>query len=175
MRTQTLRLFALTAALAFLPTATIGWNTTLVAQELDIQGTWIRTSDDDSHQRGLLLFTPNSYSFMIVLGDEPRAEYEGDTMTDEEMLAAYGSFAANAGRYRLEGDQLSREAYMAKNPNYMAAWPDNDGAMAAWPDNDGASTVAINGDRLTLTFETPNGNTLVSTWRRPMIDGAVVR
>jgi len=86
-------------------------------------------------------------------------------MTDEEILAAYRSFIAKTGRYRLEGDQLIREAYMVKDPDYMAAWPDND---APW-------TVAMDGDRLTITFNTPNGNTIATTWRRPKGDDGVVR
>lgn len=132
------------------------------AQSLDIQGTWIRTSEDGSHQRGALLFTPTSYAFMIVVGDEPRAEWEGDEMTDAETLTAYGSFAANAGRYSLEGNNLIFEAYMAKNPNYMAAWPDND---RTW-------TLAMDGpNRLLVT----NDSGQTSAWVRPTADGVPVR
>lgn len=134
----------------------------IVAQDLDIQGTWIRTSEDGSHQRGAILFTPTSYSMMVVVGDEPRAEWDGDEMADEEVLAAYRSFAANAGRYRLSGDQLMFEAYMAKNPNYMAAWPDND---RTW-------TLAMDGpNRLLVT----NESGVVSAWVRPTVDGEPVR
>jgi hypothetical protein len=57
-----------TAFATFLAAATLGCYTSLSAQGLDIQGTWIRTSDDESHERGLLLFTPTSYSYMVVLG-----------------------------------------------------------------------------------------------------------
>jgi hypothetical protein len=145
-----------------LAAATLVTASTLHAQQLDIQGTWIRTSADGSHQRGAILFTPTSYSFMAVLGDEPRAETQGNGMTDEEILAAYRSFAANAGRYRLEGNQLIFEAYMARNPNYMAAWPDND---RTW-------TLEMDGDnRLLIT----NDNGVVSQWVRPTQDGVPVR
>ncbi len=60
---------------------------------------------------------------MAVAGGEPRTELSDDP-SDTEIVVAYRSFVANSGRYRLEGNQLIREAYKAKNPNYMAARPD---------------------------------------------------
>lgn len=132
------------------------------AQDLDIQGTWIRTSDDGSHQRGLLLFTPGSYSMMVVAGGEPRPEYQSDSMNDREILAAYGSFIANAGRYTLEGNRLIREAYMAKDPNYMAAWPDND---QTW-------TLEMDGPNRLITTDQ---NGVVTIWTRPTANGVPVR
>lgn len=116
-----------------------------------VQGAWIFTSEDDSHQRGLLIFTEENYSMMFVMGDEPRAEYDADEgMTDEETLAAYQSFVANSGRYTIEGDQVTMEAYMAKDPNYMAGWGENamtltitvDGAMMTWTGGFGQSEDA---------------------------------
>ncbi len=112
-----------TAFAAGLAMTVIVWTSGIAAQELDIQGTWIRTSDDGSHQRGAMLFTPTSYSIMAVAGGEPRTELSDDP-SDTEIVVAYRSFVANSGRYRLEGNQLIREAYKAKNPNYMAARPD---------------------------------------------------
>jgi len=132
------------------------------AQQLDILGTWLRTSEDGSHQRGALIFTPTSYAFMVVAGDAPRAEYQGEQMTDAQTLAAYRSFTANMGRYRLEGNQLIREAYMAKDPNYMAGWPDNG---QTW-------TVAMDGPNRLIT--TTEGGA-VTTWTRPTVNGAPVR
>lgn len=91
-----------------------------------IQGAWIFTSEDGSNQRGLLIFTEQNYSMMFVNGGEPRAEYDAEKgMTDEETLAAYNTFVANSGRYTIEGDQVTIEAYMAKDPNFMAQWGEN--------------------------------------------------
>ena len=110
-------------------------------QENGIQGAWIVTSEDDSHQRGLFIFTQSNYSMMYVIGDEPRAPYAGETATEEEALAAFQSFVANSGRYALDGNRLTYEAYMAKNPSYMGDWPDN----ADW------ATVEVDGDTMTWT------------------------
>jgi hypothetical protein len=59
---------------------------------------------------------------MYVPGDEPRDVPEGETFTDAETLTAYGSIIANSGRYTVDGNQLMYEAYVAKNPAYMADW-----------------------------------------------------
>ena len=65
----------------------------------------------------------------------------------------YDEFTANAGRYTIEGNTLTTQAYMAKNPGYMAGWPDNQQEL----------TVRRNGDILTMTFG--NGNTATLTRR----------
>ena len=135
----------------------------------DLNGAWIvtnwTTADgevDDEPQRGLYLFTitradGGSYSIMFVSDDEPRAQYEGEEMTDAEKLAAYDSFVANSGRLNVEGNTLTYEAYMAKNPNYMANFGEDgggNGVTVEW---------AVADDVLTLTFE--NGGS--ATFRRP--------
>ena len=74
-------------------------------------------------------------------------------MTDAEKVTAYDEFTANAGRYTIEGNTLTTQAYMAKNPGYMAGWPDNQQEL----------TVRRNGDTLTLTFG--NGNIATLTRR----------
>jgi len=159
MRKWIARLAAIVLLIAALPVIGLADAS---AQQLDILGTWLRTSEDGSHQRGALIFTPTSYALMLVAGDAPRAEYQGDEMTDAQVLASYRSFTANMGRYRLEGNQLIREAYMAKDPNYMAGWPDND---QTW-------TVAMDGPNGLVTT---NQNGVVTRWTRPTQNGAVVR
>jgi hypothetical protein len=94
-------------------------------EEAAIQGAWVFTNED-GQQRGLLIFTESHYSMMFVRGDLTRATYPEDRMmTDAETLVAYRSITANSGRYSLDGDQLTVEAYMANDPNYMAGWPEN--------------------------------------------------
>ena len=96
----------------------------------ELAGGWIVTGwtapDGTAHpspQRGLFLFTATGqYSMMYVPGEEPRATYEGETQTDAETLAAYGSFIANSGRYTVEGNTITYEAYVAKDPKYMDSW-----------------------------------------------------
>ena len=111
----------------------------LVAQgSSEIQGAWIFA--DEGEQRGLFVFTDSHYSMMFVRGDSGRATYPTDrSMSDAETLVAYRSITANSGRYSITGDQLTVEAYMANDPNYMAGWPEN-----AWN-----FTVEISGDTMT--------------------------
>lgn len=109
----------------------------------DLNGPWIVaawTSPDgtvqDEPQRGIFLFaatsdTGGAYSIMYVSSDEARPRYEGESLTDAEKLAAYDSFVANSGRFNVEGDRLVYEAYMAKDPNYMAEWQEN-GVTTTW-------------------------------------------
>ena len=131
---------------ALIATATIGWRAGPTPQEAGLLGAWVVTSDDESHQRGFFVFTESHYSIMHVRpGSDGRPVYaSAEEPTDAEVIEAYNTFTANSGRYRLEGDQFIREAYMAKHPPYMAGWPDNDEA----------STVKIDGDTMTLTYST---------------------
>lgn len=118
------------AVLALLATAAV-WQVA-PAQDVDVQGAWIVAGITDSTgaeiggQPGLYIFTGTHYSIMFVPSSDPRAEYDGDVgPTDEDKLMAYGSIIANSGRYQVSGDQLSWQAYVAKDPNYMAGFPDN--------------------------------------------------
>ena len=136
------------------------------AQENSLEGAWRVTqweTSDASYdaQPGLFIFTGTHYAMMFVPADEPRAQYDAEAgRTDEETLAAYQSFIANAGRYTLEGDQLTTTAYVAKDPNYMAAFPDNGSTF----------TVHFAGDELHLTFGDLLGGGTRATLRR--VEGA---
>jgi len=131
----------------------------------ELRGAWIVSSwtppDGESvsdPQRGLFIFTHGgNYSIMFVNGGEERAQYEGEEgPTDAEKVAAYDSFTANSGRYRVSGSTITYEAYMAKNPNYMADF----GMEAA---NGVELEFSIAEGTLTLTW--PNG--FGATLRRP--------
>ena len=145
-----------------------------VAQDLStLTGTWIVDSWENADgevntepQRGLFVFGQSrtrdnggAYSMMYVLGDEPRAEFAADQdgPTDAEKVVAYDSFVANSGRYTVEGDQLTYEAYMAKNPNYMAGWEDN-GVTVTW---------SVEDDILTLHWTSGRTEGFTATLRRP--------
>lgn len=143
-----------------------GTGSLAVAQgSSELAGAWIVSSwttpdgeSDSNPQRGLFIFTQSgNYSIMFVNGDEERAQYEGeDGGTDAEKVIAYDSFTANSGRYRVSGNTLTYEAYMAKNPNYMA----NFGPEAA---NGVEVEFSIAEGTLTLTWSDGFGATL----RRP--------
>ena len=106
-----------------------------------IQGAWVFT-DAEGQERGLFIFTANNYSQMFVRGGEARGVL-GENPTAEQRLASMDEVTANSGRYTLEGDQLTYEAYMAKNAGYMSGWPDNDQTV----------TVKVDGDTMTWTSE----------------------
>jgi ketosteroid isomerase-like protein len=113
------------------------WNSELptpgASASSPLEGAWIVTSWSDADgnvldepQPAIYVFTPTHYSIMIAQGTEPRATYEGDDMTDAQILEAYGTIVANAGRYEVDGNTLKTRAYVAKDPNYMGGWPENE-------------------------------------------------
>jgi hypothetical protein len=134
----------LTAAVTLLAASTLV-PAALPAQEgSGIQGTWVFDNEEEDRPRGLLIFTESHYSMMFVRGEAPRATYPEDrSMTDAETLVAYRSITANSGQYTLEGDRLTVTAYLANDPNYMAAWPENAETF----------TVRIVGDTMTWTTD----------------------
>ena len=136
------------SVLAILAVVSAAWRTA-PAQEIVVEGAWLLASSSDSSGNfnedplpGLFVFTSTHYSMMFAIGDGPRAQFAGESGTDEERLAAYSSFIANTGRYRVEGDQLTYRAFVAKYPNYMADWPENAETV----------TVHIDGDTLEWTW-----------------------
>jgi len=121
---------AVTASLILVTVLSGGWHAAEAQAPPELAGGWIVTSwtapdgtVNSSPQRGLFVFTATGqYSMMYVPGDEPRPRYPGEDPTDAEMLAAYQSLVANSGRYTVDGNKLTYEAYVAKDPNYMADW-----------------------------------------------------
>ena len=147
MRTK----IGLIAFSALVTGATLGWRTVPTAQEAGIQGAWTINSEDGGYQRGLYIFTESHYSIMRVRGGQERAVAAGETATDAEIIEAYNTFTANSGRYTLEGDQLTSQAYMAKAPYYMVGFPDNSTTRTVTVDGDTMTWTNANGDTLTLT------------------------
>jgi len=145
------------------------WHTAEAQGSAELAGGWIVTSwtapdgtVDEQPQRGLFVFSATGqYSIMYVLGDEARPRYEGETQTDAETLAAYASFVANSGRYTVDGNNLMTEAYLAKDPNYMADW------NADEPGNAFNVTFSITDGILTLEFLDGFNEGRKATLRRP--------
>ncbi len=129
------------SALAVLAVATMASPGAGVAQSTPVEGAWLVTGwevDGGTRQAqsGLILFTKTHYSVMFVFGDEPRARYE-DSLEGDALSEAYGSFVANTGRYVVEGDQIKTRAYVAKDPNYMGDWPENESTYTYRIDDEG--------------------------------------
>lgn len=149
---------ALLALLALLPAS-------LQAQSYDdLAGGWVVASwttpegqVNDRPQPGLFLFTATGqYSMMYVTGDEPRSALSEDS-DDAAVLSAMNAFTANSGRYRIDGSQLTYEAFVAKNPNYMAGWDPDTGGNAQ------TVTMSMSDGMLTLTW----ANGRKASLRRP--------
>jgi hypothetical protein len=156
-------------SLLLLAAASGSWHSAEAQVSPELAGGWIVTSwttpdgsVDSAPQRGLFLFTASGqYSMMYVPGSEPRPRYEGETQTDAEILTAYGSFVANSGRYSVEGNTITYEAYLAKDPNYMADWNAQEAGNAR------ELTYSINDGILTLTWGDGRNPGLIATLRRP--------
>ena len=132
--------------------------------ETPLQGAWLVTSftdgdgnTNDSPQPGLYIFTTTHYSIMIARGSEPRAQFEGDEMTDAEKVVAYDSFVANAGRYEVEGNKFMTRAGVAKNPNYMASRWDNERTFEFERDGDTLTIKSTGPGRGTTTLRRVEG------------------
>ena len=109
------------------------FGTGLAVAKTPLEGAWIVTSStdgdgntNDDPQPALYVFTTTHYSVMIALGEESRSRYEGDDLADGEKVGAYDTFIANSGRYEVDGNTLKTRAYVAKDPNYMGNWPENE-------------------------------------------------
>jgi len=136
-----------------------------VAAQVVVEGAWTVTEwtvdgQTSPAQPGIFIFTSTHYSIFFVSGSDSRAvpAVAGPGgMTDAEKVVAYDEFTANAGRYTIEGNTMTTRALMAKNPGYMAGWPDNTQEY----------TVRRDGDTLTLVFGNGNAATLLRREGQP--------
>jgi hypothetical protein len=133
--------------------------------ETPLEGAWRVTSwtdaegnTNDDPQPALFIFTGTHYSIMIATGDEPRAGYEGEDMTDAETLAAYATLTANSGRYEVDGNKFKTRAYVAKDTNYMAGWPDNETTFEFERDGDKLTIKAPSPFSFTAALERVEGS-----------------
>ena len=156
-----------TSVLGLLAFAALLGTTSPVAAQSDpaLEGGWVVTSwtspdgeANDEPQRGLFVFT-NTGHYSIMYVSEERSEL-GQNATDADRSAAYQGFTANSGRYRATGGQLTYEAFVAKDPGYMAGFGEN----AA---NGVTVTYGINADGiLTMTWnDGRSAGRSVTLWR----------
>lgn len=99
-----------------------------------LTGTWrvtgAQTTGPDartltSPQPGLLIFTGNHFSRMLITSDQSRPAIKDQTKaTAAELLATWGPFNAAAGTYEVSGSNLICRPEVAKNPQVMAAGAD---------------------------------------------------
>ena len=137
--------------------------TGITQAETPLEGAWRVTESEvdgnvnDSPQPALFIFTSTHYSIMIATGDEPRAESAGEDITDAEKLVAYDSFIANAGRYEVAGNTFKTRAYVAKSPNYMGGWPDNEQTYEFERDGDSLTIKDVGPTNINVTLARAEG------------------
>ena len=115
-------------------------------------------------EQGLFLFTASGhYSQMWVpTTDRPALP---DEPSDAELAAAYNTFIANSGRYTVDGNIITFEAYMGRDPDYMSRFEPTGGEG-----NARSMSYKLNEDgTLTLEFVSTDeyGAGVVATLRRP--------
>jgi hypothetical protein len=136
-------LLTATADAQFKPTPLSGaWSVT------EIKRTGPNAQTMNHPQPGLLIFTGNHYSLMIIETEQPRAEVHAQS-TAAELLATWGPFIAASGTYEISGNTLTTRPTVAKNPPVMA------------PGNVQLNTFKIEGKTLTLT-RVRDGNVAVA-------------
>jgi len=121
--------------------------------ESELEGAWIVASWEDLNgeavedaQPGMYIFTGTHYAIMYASTADARPEYDAEAgRTDEETLAAYASLTANAGGLEIDGNTFTTYAYIAKDNNYMAGFPEN-GVEHEFERNGDSMTVTRTGD-----------------------------
>ncbi len=138
--------------------------TTLAQAQGSLEGAWqltevMRTggSEEDTTDTDpnlqIILFTEGHHSSMRNVGDRPDPVAEGQTLTDEDRLAAFAAFRATSGTYEVSGSKLIRHSMLNRNPGNVG--------------NTGEVEYRIEGDKLMITAP-PNdeGRVLHLTYTR---------
>lgn len=164
-----LNLRILSSLLLLTLAAAVPWTTAEAQPPAELLGGWVIESWEapagqtgPNPQRGLFVFTASGhYSIMFVVGDA--REPVGPDPSDANLAAAYGPFVANSGRYSVAGNQITYEAFVAKDPAYMSRFAPTGG-------EGNAQTIdfSFDSDRLVLRFgEGGPMNQATATLRRP--------
>ena len=122
--------------------------TTLALAQDSLEGAWQTTevmvtggSEEDTTDTDLnlsvLLFTAGHFSGMRSVGDRPDPVPEGQTLTDEDRLAAFAAFRAASGTYEVSGSKLIRHSMLNRNPGTVG--------------NTNEAEYRIEGDKLMIT------------------------
>ena len=145
------------------------WATAEAQTNSDLLGGWVIASwtapsgqTGPVPERGLFLFTESgNYSIMYVVGEAREALAENPT--DAGIAASYNPFVANSGRYMVSENEVTYEAFVAKDPAYMSRFGPTGG-------EGNAQTMTFNIDDGTLTLSFGEGGPMqgsTATLRRP--------
>ena len=106
-------------------------------------------------QPALLTYTEGYYFLSWVLGTEARP-IPGEDPSAEELVAAWGPFASQAGTYQRSGSTVRYNQVVAKAPAAMLT----DGASYS------REIVTLTADRLVTRGTNANGSTTTFTYTR---------
>ncbi len=133
----------------------LAFRPTMTTDATAVEGVWktvhVTTAegDFDSPQPSILLFTAGHYAAVSVRGTEPR-ETLPEEPTDEQRLAAWRRFFANAGTYEVHGNEIHMKVIVHRNPNLTAEQAER------------SSTFEVDGDTMVRTLS----NGVVVTYTR---------
>lgn len=150
MRRLTLLLVLVVAAGSFL-----AFRPTMTTEVTAVEGVWktvhvtTANQDFDTTRPSILIFTARHYAALDVRGAEPRETFPEEP-TDEQRLAAWRRFFANAGTYEVRGNEIHTKVIVARNPNATAEQAER------------SSTFEVDGDTMVRTFS----NGVVVTYTR---------
>ena len=150
MRRLTILVVLVVAAGSFL-----AFRPTMTTDASAVEGVWkqvhVTTAnlDFDTTQPSILLFTAGHYAALTVRGTEPRETFPEEP-TDEQRLAAWSRFFANAGTYEVTGNEIHTKVIVARDPNATAEQVER------------SSTFEVDGDTMVRTFS----NGVVVTYTR---------
>ena len=105
------------------------------------------TQEIDNPPPNLSIYSGSHYAYVFVVGEEPRATLPEDP-TDEQLLAAWRPFRANAGTYEVKGNEIHTKMIVAMNPNLTAEQAER------------TATFEVDGDTMVQTFTTDTGTTV---------------
>ncbi len=136
---------------------------TLAQAQGSLEGAWQRTevmisgSDNEGTtsdpEMGLILFTEGHYSTMLNLSDRSGfPEGPGPLENDEQRVAAFRSFFANAGSYEVAGSKLMLHFMLARNPRVASGTTE--------------SEYRVEGDKLMITTTNAQGVVTRTTYTR---------
>ncbi len=127
----------------------------MTTEDTAVDGVWktvhVTTAEGDFDRTqvpSILLFTAGHYAALTVRGTEPKETFPEEP-TDEQRLAAWRRFFANAGTYEVHGNEIHMKVIVARNPNRTAEQAER------------SSTFEVDGDTMVRTLS--NGVVLTYT------------
>ena len=85
-----------------------------------IEGTGADASTNANPQPGLVIFTANYYSMILVPGAQSRSLFKDFRKpTNREKIRAFDSFVANTGKYEAIDSTVIFRPIVARYPNFM--------------------------------------------------------